>query len=119
MKTKAELLAAPLDCASIVYDDDREKSCSREAWAALIVALDSGHVVRIHQSVYQYFLEVLPPLKMFSGGFVFCEGCDSPTYFINLGKEGYVAYKDYTKEVDSSAYVYEDWHGPAALKPTL
>lgn len=45
-------------------------------WKELIKAMDSGKRVLISESVYYYFLEVLPPVWMFKGGFYFAEGAE-------------------------------------------
>lgn len=58
---------------------------SRKDWDSMIKALDSGEVVKIHKSVYWYFLEVLPPIKMFEHGFHFAEGMENIKEFINIG----------------------------------
>jgi len=61
-----------------------EKS-SRKDWDSMIKAMDTGEVVKIHKSVYWYFLEVLPPIKMFNNGFEFAEGMENIKEFINIG----------------------------------
>ena len=66
------------------YEDGR--------WSEFIAKLDSGERVEIGKSIYWYFLEVLPPRRMFSGGFMFCEGDDVPTKFCQVGGASPVRY---------------------------
>lgn len=61
--------------------------CTRFEWDKMIKALDSGEVVKIDKSVYWYFLEVLPPIKMFEHGFHFAEGMENIKEFINIGNK--------------------------------
>ena len=65
---------------NIVYDEDKSKCCSQKEWDYLIKSLHIKNLKQeIHKSVYFYFLEVLPPIKMFWGGFLFREGMDENT----------------------------------------
>ena len=66
-----------VDMSHVKYNDH-----SPEAWGELMEATNSGKVVKIDESIYWYFLEVLPPRKMLGrGDFVFCEGEDFPRLF--------------------------------------
>jgi hypothetical protein len=66
-----------VDMSDVNYDDH-----SPESWVALMKATTSGQVVKIDQSIYEYFFEVLPPRKILGrGDFVFCEGDDFPHLF--------------------------------------
>ncbi len=57
-----------------------------EEWTTLIAAMGSGETVIVSGSVGWYFLEVLPPRWMPSGGaFAFCEGDDRYTVFVAVG----------------------------------
>lgn len=58
-----------------------------EGWSAMIAAMNSGEETQIHDSIYWYFLEVLPPKWHNHGGFVFAEGADPPTLFSGLGEK--------------------------------
>jgi len=74
-----------IDKRNVIYD-----KCSRIEWDKMIKALDSGEVVKIDKSVYWYFLEVLPPIKIFGNdknysGFHFAEGMEHIKEFINIG----------------------------------
>ncbi len=40
----------------------------------MIKSICSGNKIKISENIYYYFLEVLPPLKMFDNGFLFAEG---------------------------------------------
>ena len=60
-------------------------------WEALIEALDSGEDVQIHESVWWYFFEVLPPRYMGNGGFAFAEGQEHPRWFSKDSQGRYVA----------------------------
>jgi len=53
----------------------------REEWDALMKEMDSGNKIEVHESIYNYFLEVLPPKKMFDNGFLFAEGMEEYTKF--------------------------------------
>ena len=64
-----------------------EKS-KRTDWDSMIKALCSGELVKIHKSIYWYFLEVLPPIKQFDGGFEFAEGMEHIKRFVDT-PEGY------------------------------
>lgn len=48
--------------------------CTPEEWEQLMTAMHSGEQVRVHESIYWYFLEVLPPKYMDGNCFVFQEG---------------------------------------------
>lgn len=68
------------DLSHVDYDDH-----TPDEWKAVIDALDSGETVQVHESVWWYFLEVLPPRFMGRGGFVFAEGLEHPRWFWKLG----------------------------------
>ncbi len=72
-----------IDLQRTTYNDSKP-----EEWKALIVAMNSGKKVLINESVYYYFLEVLPPVQMFKGGFYFAEGAESLKRFSRT-VEGY------------------------------
>ena len=63
-------------------------TCSSDDWGALIKKMCSGQKIKIHESVYYYFLEVLPPKRMFDGGFWFAEGVEKIKQFTHE-KGGY------------------------------
>lgn len=65
------------------------ETCSKKKWYELIDALNGGNRVHIHPSVFAHFLEALPPVLMFSNGFVFKEGFESPKVFFKVGKKCY------------------------------
>lgn len=69
------------DVSSVEWDSDRA--------GEVLTAMDTGDVVQIHPSVFDYFLEVMPPRYMGRGMFVFCEGEDFPTLFCALYGEHY------------------------------
>lgn len=67
-------------------------NCSSEQWEKVTSAIHSGDKVKVHQSFYNYYLEVLPPRSMFSGGFVFQEGEGEKIRFTHEA-DGYYAEK--------------------------
>jgi len=73
------------DLSNIDYNN-----CEGDDWKKVIKAMDSGEKVKIHESIYYYFLEVLPPIKMFNGGFLFAEGSEGLRRFTNVGKDYFV-----------------------------
>ena len=69
-------VASKKDLSRIEYE-----KCTAQQWKSLIEALDSGDAVQIDESVWEYFLEVLPPRYMGHGGFAFAEGLEHPRWF--------------------------------------
>lgn len=59
----------------------------REQWDKLIKLMDTGEKILIDQSVYWYFLEVLPPVWQFGSGFFFAEGMEKLKRFSETGEE--------------------------------
>jgi len=74
-----------LDISKVKYD-----KCTTQEWDAVTKAIHSGKKVKIDESFYDYYLEVLPPRKMFNGGFVFQEGEGDKLKFTNE-KNGFYA----------------------------
>lgn len=70
---------------NIEYDN-----CKRGEWNYLIDAIDSGEIVKIHESIYDYFLNVLPPRGMTNNGFYFAEGMEHIRYFYHIKKDYFV-----------------------------
>lgn len=70
-----------LDLRAIEYD-----GATGEEWSAVLQAMHSGEPALVSESIADYFLEVLPPVAMFAGGFAFAEGAEIPTVFIRTGK---------------------------------
>ncbi|HEX8691405.1 MAG TPA: hypothetical protein VF746_03095 [Longimicrobium sp.] len=70
-----------LDLSAIEYD-----GVSEDDWRAVLQAMHSGEPALVSESIADYFLEVLPPVAMFAGGFAFAEGAEVPTVFIRTGK---------------------------------
>lgn len=65
-----------------------QDGASGEEWKMLMAAMRSGKTVIVSDSVAWYFLEVLPPRWMPSGGaFAFCEGDDQYTVFVQMGEK--------------------------------
>ena len=84
-----------------------------ETWAETIAAMHSGERVEISEAVYNYFLEVLPPVYMgrritLPGGdtrrvaFGFAEGAEPITAFWREGSQdaGWSFYCQRTKEMN-------------------
>jgi hypothetical protein len=58
---------------------------TREEWAGLIRAMDSGDTVIVSATVADYFLGVLPPARYLGpSAFAFCEGDDRFTLFARV-----------------------------------
>lgn len=72
--TDALAAGTALDFAHVADDYDYDDENARADWRRMTEALDSGDVVEVHASVYDYFLDALPPRHMRSGGYVFAEG---------------------------------------------
>ena len=84
MKTYHDDGKTPLLDARGAMDEDRTQHS--QEWAGLIAAMDTrGAVIRVDGAVFDYFLEVLPPVSMSAsvvpGGrvyvFAFAEGCET------------------------------------------
>lgn len=68
----------------IKYDDEITRSCSKEEWDFLIKEINKdSNIKEVHKSIFYYFLEVLPPIKMFKNGFLFREGLGECLKFTN------------------------------------
>lgn len=72
----ATTLTCGLDFAGLIEGDTT-------GWGELMEAIDAGKLCRVPKWVYDYFLGVLPPMRMIPRGFVFVEGADIPTIFLN------------------------------------
>jgi hypothetical protein len=53
-------------------------------WDCLVTAMNSGDPVLVSSSVSDYFRDVLPPWRVFAGGFAFKEGDELPKVFVYL-----------------------------------
>lgn len=62
---------------------------SREKWDYMIKEIHSGKLTEVSESVYYYFLEVLPPIRMFDYGFYFREGLGDILRFTQQGNKFY------------------------------
>lgn len=49
------------------------EECKKEEWNELMKAIHSGQIIKIDESIYWYFLEVLPPLYSKQTGFLLLE----------------------------------------------
>lgn len=58
-------------------------------WKAVIDAMKRGDPVLVSDSIADYFLNVLPPRDIFTGGFTFAEGDETPTVFLRTGRRGH------------------------------
>lgn len=63
-------------------------TATREEWDNLIKRLHSGDKVEVSKAVYYYFLDLLPPIKMFDGGFLFREGMPPGAETLRFTHEG-------------------------------
>lgn len=71
-----ELMKFDSNFEDVEYGDSKP-----DEWYRLIDEMESGKTVKIHDSVWWYFLEVLPPRRMGHNWFVFAEGDDKPKLF--------------------------------------
>lgn len=85
---------------------------TRDDWSAFIQAKNSGALCRIDEAIFEYFLEVLPPVYMFREAtlntgrklrvdFGFAEGAEIVTAFWReFGAYGAAFYCQHTTEVN-------------------
>lgn len=73
-----------LDLSRIVLGDH-----SDEEWEALMSARVVGQEIRIDATVYDHFMDILPPRFFKQDLFVFGEGYDSPTLFKKYTNDHY------------------------------
>ena len=87
--------------------------CTPEEWKQVLDAMHSGKQVKIHDSIYWYFLGVLPPRRMNGCWFIFAEGADDPIVFRGSTPESRTAQRFSSYEKALSAV------GLEAEKPEL
>ena len=63
-----------------IKDIDYNK-CTNDEWKRVVKAINTYEEVEIHESIYYYFLGVLPPRKFIKQGFLFSEGWDEVKEF--------------------------------------
>lgn len=76
-----------LDPAGIRDHSALPERYTREQWESAIHDMRDGHVLKIPEWFADYFRDVLPPMAMFRGGFLFCEGEDFPTLFFKFDSQ--------------------------------
>ena len=54
-------------------------------FAEFVGRMHSGERIAIDDEMFDYFLEVLPPVRMFSNGFGFAEGAEPIVRFAHAG----------------------------------
>ena len=79
------------DVSHVKYGD----SSVPGGWDELMKAMHSGDLIKVDESIHDYFLEVLPPRRMGKGYFIFQEGEGDVIRFMQT-KTGFYA-QDLTK----------------------
>ncbi len=81
-------LMTTVDKSHLVYGE-----MTTEEWHDLLATIEATKNrdarVKVHGSIFWYFLEVLPPRFQGCSGFVFAEGADDPTWFGEIGDDHY------------------------------
>ena len=57
----------------------------QDTWSEYLAARATGRVVEIGPDMYDYWLEVLPPVGWTARGFLFAEGSETPIEFWSEG----------------------------------
>jgi len=83
-----------IDISNMDYDDH-----TTAEWAKFLEAYYTYDLVRVHSSVWWYFLEVLPPRWISGRAFIFAEGADEPVLFFKDGSGHYC--KRFTRQRDA------------------
>lgn len=87
-----------VDSPILDYSTTTREDSQSPAWSELLAALDTGDPCWVSPSVYDYFLEVLPPRWMSGSTYVFTEGVDAPTLFQHR-EDRYLAQRMSWKEI--------------------